>query len=174
LFGFTLAVPLFPLYYVRTVEAPDSWIGFINTSQTAVLLIGYFMWTRFSKVRGSRFVLLWTTFGLALYPALIASTTQLPVIVALAGIAGIFQAGIDLVFFDELMKTVPIEYSATFVSFAQGVQYSAALIAPLLGTFLADQFGIETALMFSAAVRFIGFLLFALGKKKYESADPGS
>jgi MFS family permease len=128
------------------------------------------MWTRLSKIRGSRFVLLWTTFGLALYPALLASTKQLQVIVVLAGIAGIFQAGVDLVFFDELMKTVPIEYSATFVSFAQGVQYSAALVAPLLGTYLADQFGIEIALLISSGVRLFGFLLFALGKKKNQTS----
>jgi hypothetical protein len=95
-----------------------------------------------------------------------ASTEQLQVIVILAGIAGIFQAGIDLVFFDELMKTVPIEYSATFVSFAQGVQYSAALVAPLLGTYFADKFGIEIALLISTGVRLFGFVLFALGKKK--------
>ncbi len=170
-FGFTLAVPLFPLYYVRSVGAPDSWIGFINTAQTAVLLVGYYIWTRQSKVRGNRFVLLWTTFGLALYPALMASTEQLQVIVILAGIAGIFQAGIDLVFFDELMKTVPIEYSATFVAFAQGLQYAAALVAPLLGTYLADQIGIEGALIFSSGVRLIGFLLFAMGKKQSQAAN---
>jgi len=164
-FGFTLAVPLFPLYYVRSIGAPDSWIGFINTAQTAVLLVGYYIWTRQSKVRGNRFVLLWTTFGLALYPALMASTEVLQVIVILAGMAGIFQAGIDLVFFDELMKTVPVEYSATFVAFAQGLQYAAALVAPLLGTYLADQIGIEGALIISSGVRFIGFILFAVGKK---------
>jgi hypothetical protein len=170
-FGFTLAVPLFPLYYVRSVGAPDSWIGFINTAQTAVLLIGYYIWTRQSKVRGNRFVLLWTTFGLALYPALMASTEQLQVIVILAGMAGIFQAGIDLVFFDELMKTVPVEYSATFVSFAQGLQYAAALVAPLLGTYLADQIGIEGALIISSGVRLIGFILFAVGKRQSQAVN---
>lgn len=170
-FGFTLAVPLFPLYYVRSVGAPDSWIGFINTAQTAVLLVGYYIWTRQSKVRGNRFVLLWTTFGLALYPALMASTEQLQVIVILAGMAGIFQAGIDLVFFDELMKTVPVEYSATFVSFAQGLQYAAALVAPLLGTYLADQIGIEGALIISSGVRLLGFILFAVGKKQSQAVN---
>jgi len=85
--------------------------------------------------------------------------------------AGIFQAGIDLVFFDELMKTVPVEYSATFVSFAQGLQYAAALVAPLLGTFLADQIGIEGALIISSGVRFIGFILFAVGKKQSQAVN---
>jgi hypothetical protein len=68
--GTALAAPLFPLYLVREVHASNAWIGIINTAQTAVLLVGYFLWTRSSRLRGSRFVLLWTTFGLTLYPAL--------------------------------------------------------------------------------------------------------
>lgn len=161
--GSTLALPLFPLYYVRVVQASDSWIAAIATSQTAVMILGYFFWTRQSRARGSRPVLLWTTLGLSIYPVLVAFTAQTPLIALLAGFAGIFQAGLDLVFFDELMNTVPPEYSATFVSFAQSLQYLSSIVAPLLGTFLADQFGIGFALIISGAIRLIGFLLFASG-----------
>jgi MFS family permease len=159
--GQTLAVPLFPLYYVREVNASDAAIGLISTSQTAVLLFGYYFWTRQNRKRGSRFVLLTTTLGLSLYPALIAVTHQVTVIIILAGLAGIVQAGIDLVFFDELMKTVPVEYSATFVSLAQSLQYTSAVLAPLVGTFLATQIGLSGALIVSAGIRLIGFFLFA-------------
>jgi Na+/melibiose symporter-like transporter len=167
--GTTLALPLFPLYYVRVVQAPDSWIAAIATAQTAVMIVGYFFWTRQSRARGSRPVLLWTTLGLSIYPMLVASTVQAPVIVLMAGFAGIFQAGLDLVFFDELMNTVPPEYSATFVSFAQSLQYLSSILAPLLGTFLADQFGIGFALIISGLIRLVGFVLFATGKyvRKY-------
>jgi Na+/melibiose symporter-like transporter len=163
--GQTLAVPLFPLYFVREVQASNAWIGTINTAQTAVLLFGYFFWTRQSRRRGSRFVLLWTTFGLALYPAVIASTLQVELIALYAGLAGILQAGIDLVFFDELMKTVPEEYSATFVSWAQSAQYLSSVAAPLLGTLLATWIGLSGALVVSTGVRLVGFALFAWGKK---------
>jgi len=161
LFGTLLATPLFPLYYVRVVEAPDAWIGYINTAQTIVLLVGYSLWTRQSRRRGSRFVLLTATLGLSIYPALVASTTNLTFIVIIVGLAGIFQAGIDLVFFDELMKTVPIEYSATFVSLAQSMTYAASILGPLTGTWLAGQIGIAGGLLVSSGVRFLGFLLFA-------------
>lgn len=163
--GLTLAAPLFPLYYVREVQATDAWIGIINTAQMAVMLIGYFLWARQGRVRGSRFVLFWTTFGLSLYPALIASTHRVEFIALFAGLAGIFQAGLDLVFFDELMKTVPAQYSATFVSLAQSLQYLSAVIAPLLGTLLADHIGIGGALVASSIVRLFGFGLFA-GKRR--------
>ena len=171
--GMSLAIPLFPLYFVRVVQASDAAIGVINMAQTVVLTFGYFFWTRQSRSRGSRFVLLASTLGLALYPALVASTQQVNFIVVLAAFAGIFQAGIDLVFFDELMKTVPLEYSATFVSVAQSLQYASTVIAPLLGTWLATNLGIEWALGLATALRLTGFLLFKFwqpGTKKAPAA----
>ena len=82
-------------------------------------------------------------------------------IFVLAGCAGFFQSGLDLVFFDELMKTVPEEYSATFVSLAQSMTYLSAVISPLIGSFLATQFSISWAMVISSGIRLVGFSLFA-------------
>jgi MFS family permease len=160
-FGMLLATPLLPIYYVRIVEASDAWIGYFSTAQTATLLIGYFLWPGQSRRRGSRFVILCSTLGLSLYPALVAATQTEMILLALAALSGVFQAGLDLVFFDELMKTVPIEYSATFVSLAQSMTYLASVFAPLMGTFLSDQIGLTGALIASSLIRLLGFALFA-------------
>lgn len=169
--GTSLATPLFPLYYVRVVQASDWWIGLINTAQMAVVLFGYFFWVRQSRRRGSRFVLLASTLAMALYPALIAASTRVEVIAIIAGVAGIFQAGIDLVFFDELMRTVPPAYTATFVSMAQMLTYLSTMLAPLLGTLLADRIGLAGALAIAAGVRLLGFALFALPSRASHSPD---
>jgi MFS family permease len=87
-------------------------------------------------------------------------------IVIYSGLAGIFQGGCDLVFFDELMKTIPPEYSATFVAYSQSIQYVSAIAAPMIGSFLADKIGISAALIISGVIRFLGFLLFFLERKK--------
>jgi hypothetical protein len=158
--GAALSAPIFPLYYVRVAQATDAWIGIFSTAQTATLLVGYYLWTRQSRTRGAHFVLLCTTLGLALYPALTAATRRVEWIALLAGLAGIFQAGLDLVFFDELMKTVLPQHSATFVALAQTLQHVATMAAPLLGTALADRIGIGGSLMVSAILRLIAFLLF--------------
>jgi hypothetical protein len=168
--GSTLGAPLFPLYYVREVQASDAWIGIFSTSQQLIALLGYFLWARQERRRGSRFVLLCTTFGLALYPALTASSHRVTLIALFAGLAGLFQAGLNLVFFDELMKTVPVEHSPTFISVAQSLQHLVAVIAPLLGTYLADHVGIGGALMVSAVLRLIGFGLFAGSKSGQPAA----
>lgn len=167
--GISLAAPLFPLYFVREVQLPDSWIAMINTTQTAILIVGYLFWTRQSRTRGSRNVLLWATFGLSLYPFLVSITHTPTLITVFAGMAGIFQAGLDLVFFDELMKTVPPEMSATFVSVGNMFQYLSMIVSPLIGTTLSEWIGIGPALMVAAVMRMIGFVLFALDKPSTKS-----
>ncbi len=157
-----LSTPIMPLYLVRKIGATDSQIGTVNMAMTLIMLVGYFLWPWASRKRSGRFVLLATTLGMVSYPALSAATSSIYLIIFYAGIAGLFQAGLDLVFFDELMKTVPAEYSATFVSLAQSMQYLSIVIAPLLGTWLANYIGLGGALWASAGLRLIGFLLFLL------------
>jgi hypothetical protein len=164
--GTALAVPLFPLYYVREVGASDAAIGTISMAQTIVLVFGYALWMRVKRRRGPQVVLVTTTIVMSLYPALVAATTQVPVIVLLAGVAGIVSAGIDLVFFDELMKTVPMEHSATFVSIAQSLQYTSSVLFPLIGTTLASVIGLSGALVVAGAVRLAGALLFAFWRSE--------
>jgi hypothetical protein len=123
-------LPADPSLSVRVVHASDGWISIINTVQTAVLVMGYFIWTGQSRKRGTANVLIWTTLGVSLYPfamALSHSTWQISIF---AAFAGIFQAGLDLVFFDELMRTVPVEYSAIFVRSPKH-QYLSSVFAPI-------------------------------------------
>jgi len=155
-----ISLPIMPLYLVRDIHATDAQIGTVNMAMTLVMLVGYYLWPRVSRKRGARFVLLATTLGMALYPALSATTRRVDLIILYAGIAGVFQGGLDLVFFDELMKTVPAEYSATFVSLAQSMQYVSMIFAPLLGTWVANYIGLGGALWLSAGLRLLGFLLF--------------
>ena len=165
IFGSALVAPLFTLYYVREVGINDAWISAIVTVQSFVLLIGYSIWTHQHRQRGSRFILLSTTLILALYPALTA-ITRLPLLLVLyAGVAGIFQAGLNLVFFDELMKTVPPQHSATFISVDQSAQNALAMSAPLISTGLSNLIGIQGGLFVGTGVRLVAFGMFLRGKE---------
>ena len=155
-----LSAPIMPLFFVHTLGASDGQIGTINMTMTSIMLIGYFFWPWVSKKWGGRVVLLTTSLGMIFYPALTAAFPRIEMVYIFAAGAGLFQAGLDLVFFDELMKTVPPEYGATFVALAQSMQYLSTIVAPMLGTFLADYIGLGGALWLSAGLRLIGFLLF--------------
>jgi Na+/melibiose symporter-like transporter len=164
-----LSQPIMPLFLVREVHATDGQIGTVNMTLTLIMLVGYFLWPWVSRKRGGRFVLLTTTLGTTLYPALSAATPDINLIILYAGIAGLFQAGLDLVFFDELMKTVPAEYSATFVALAQSMQYLSMIVAPLFGTWLAGYIGLGGALWLSAGLRLLGFFLFLMPERRGDS-----
>ncbi len=158
--GLSLALPLFPLYYVRNLNVSDASIGWINTVQGGVLIVAYFFWSRISRNLGARFALLATTLGLAVYPLMVAFTTSVEGVIVLAGFAGIFQAGIDLVFFDALVSSLPKDGSPIFVGIYQTSGNLALFLGPLIGTFLANQITIPGALIAGAIVRLAGFATF--------------
>jgi pimeloyl-ACP methyl ester carboxylesterase len=161
-----LAAPIMPLYFVHVVKATDADIGTINMTFTFFMLGGYLLWPWVSRRRGGRFVLLATTLGMVLYPLLTASSRYIIPIIIYTAIAGLFQGGLDLVFFDEYMKTIPDEYSAILVSLEQSIQYLSVIAAPLIGTWLANYIGLGGALLVSAGLRLAGFMLFLVLRKK--------
>jgi hypothetical protein len=160
--GSAMTLPLFPLYFVRVIEASDAWIASINTAATATLVVGYFFWIWVSRRKSSRFILLWSTLGMTMYPLAVSFLHQEWIIALLAGISGIFSAGTSLVFFDEFLKTVPEEYAATFVSLGQSVEHFALILSPIIASSLSLWIGIGPALLVSGLVRLAGFALFFL------------
>lgn len=172
--GTVLVAPLLPIYYVRELKAADSSIALINIAASATLILGYFYWTYQSRTQGNRRVLLATTFGVSLFPILVGLTHQVWPVPIYAGLSGIFSAGLNLVLFDELMKRIPVEYSANFVAVAQSVQYLSSIFAPLLGTALAGLIGLNLALIVGGAVSLAGFALFYLEGVKTPKAEPAT
>jgi hypothetical protein len=165
--GMAMALPLFPLYWVRDLDASDSQIGFISTVNSGVLLIAYFAWALWARRHGPGRVLLLTSAGLALYPLATAVTPVVAPLVLYAGLAGFCAAGNDLVNFDLLLSTCPSEHQATYVGFYQTTQNLALFLMPLLGTLLADAAGLSAALIAAGLLRFAGaglFLLFGVGQ----------
>jgi MFS family permease len=157
--GTSMVAPLFQIYYL-SLGATEFWIALINIAANITVIMGYFFWMGQTRRRGSRMVLLSTTLGVSIYPILVGLTTNVWPMAFYAAMAGIFNAGLNLVLFDELMKRVPFDYSATFVAAAQGLQYLSAIFAPLLATWISDTFGFSAALIVGGLVSLVGFGLF--------------
>lgn len=171
--GAALANPLLPIYYVRSLNASDFWIALINIASSSTVILGYFFWMNQTRRRGSHLVLLATTLGASLYPILVGISHRVWPVVIFAGINGIFQAGLNLVFFDELMNRVPIDYSATFVAAAQMLQYLSLIAAPLLAPWLSNMLGINASLIIAGSISILGFIFFFM-EKQVPHRLPGS
>lgn len=157
--GMALALPLFPLYWVRSVGATDAQISAINSANTFVLMISYFFWTKVSGRKGERLVLLLAAFGVSFYPMATAFTDSPGLIAVWAAIAGFFVGGTDLVFFDVVLATCPHENQATYVGIYQTTVQMATFLAPLVGTGLSGVVGIVPALILATVLRFAGAVL---------------
>jgi MFS family permease len=168
--GTRLALPLIPLYFVTVVKAPDAWIGIIATGQSLALLSGYQFWKRQSRIRGTRILLLIALLITSLYPAALSLTNQMAVVAILATIASFFSAGVDLILFDELMRTVPRQYGVTFASIDTTLVNMATIVMPLVGAAISGLLGIETALRFSAFLSLCGLVLFVQAARRRGSA----
>jgi hypothetical protein len=172
--GTRLALPLIPLYFVTVVKAPDAWIGIIATGQSLALLGGYQFWKRQSRIRGTRSLLLVVMLATALYPAALSLTDQMIVVAALATVSAFFSAGVDLILFDELMRTVPRQHGVTFASIDTTLVNMMTIAMPLVGAGISGLFGIETALRVSALLSLCGLLLFAQAARRRTAAhSPG-
>ena len=162
--GTRLAVPLIPLWYVREAGAPDAVVGVIGMAQSLTLLFGYNFWRRQSRRRSTRSLVIATTVGAALYPVILSFSTDLVAIGFITAFGAAVYAGIDLVLFDLLMRTIPARVSVTFTSVETSVQNLAAIIGPLLGGVIADLFGIAMGLGVAGAVTLAGALMFVFSK----------
>ncbi|EFO80895.1 major facilitator transporter [Oscillochloris trichoides DG-6] len=158
--GVAMALPLFPLYWVRHIGASDTWIGIISTASSAVLIIAYFIWSLAVRKLGIGVVLLLTSFGMALYPFVTAASNSVLLLAIFAGFSGFFVAGNDLVNFDLVLRTTPQEHQATYIGLFQMLQNVALFLMPMLGTLLADLTSLHLALIVAGILRMVGFLLY--------------
>jgi hypothetical protein len=163
-FGLRLATPLFPLWYVREANASDAWVGIIGMASSLTLLFGYNFWRRQSRRRSTRSLVIATTVGAAIYPMLLALSTDLVAIVAITAYGAAIYAGIDLVLFDLLMRTITPRYSVTLTSVETSIQNLASIIGPLLGAVIADRFGIAVGLGVAGGVTLVGALMFVVSR----------
>ncbi|MFO7697716.1 MAG: MFS transporter [Anaerolineae bacterium] len=159
--GMSLALPLLPIYWVRNLHASDAAVSFINGAAVLASIVGYFVWTRSSQRRGPRWVLLFSSLGVSLYPLLTGLTQQVGLLALWAIVAGFFVAGQDLALIDLLFIHCPPNEQPVYVGFYQATSQLANAIAPLAGTALAGAIGIVPALIASSALRLVGLGLMA-------------
>jgi MFS family permease len=137
--------------------------------------VAYIAWTRITRRRGERFVLLLCVFGGSLYPLLTALTRSPLPLPFFAAINGVFQAGINLVFFDILLHTCPAGEQARYIGINQTTTYVATFVSPIVGTYLSQAYSIEAGLLLSSTLSLVGACLFyflRVGRRSYDEPAP--
>ncbi len=158
--GLNLPVALYAIYWVREAHASNTVIGIQSTAANLALVGSYLLWGRLAARRGHRIVLLLSSAGAGLYPLATGFVRDELWLVPVALIWGVFASGIDVSFFEALLRTCPAERLQTFVAINSALANLVVFLAPIGGTVLADLIGIREALFVAAAISLIGSGLF--------------
>lgn len=160
--GVRLAIPLVPIYFVRVLGATDASIGLIATMQAFAQMAGYLIWPRASAKWGIWVVPMVVLPVAAAYPALLAQSERLEVVAILATLAALFTAGVDLVLFDQMLRTAPSHGRAAFVAVHVTVGNATQILAPLIGAAIASASDVDLALQAASLMAFLGAGLFVV------------
>ncbi len=158
--GLSLPIPLYAIYWVRTLQISEGWVGALAMLSSGITMVAYYAWGRLAQRRGSRFVLLLGTLGLCAYPIGTALSTHMGPLLIVSAIGGIVSPAFNLGLLNSLLEVTPADRRAMYLALFNTLMNVAAFISPLLGTTLAGWLGIRTALMIGGAMRLAGFLAY--------------
>lgn len=154
--GLYLPIPLYNLYRVRELGASDAWIGLLTVAFNLSSLLPYVFWGRQAEKRGNRWVLLVSTAGLSLYPTLTGLSPLVEPLLFASVWGGLFGPGFNLAVFNALLENTPADHRPSYIGLHTTLINVAAFLAPLLGSALAETWGVRAVLIASGGVRLLG------------------
>jgi MFS family permease len=155
-----LPAPLFSLFWVNELEAPDTLIGLRGTVGHGVLVAGYLVWGRLANRVGHRKVLMWSAGTLALYPIATALSPTAIWLLPAAAIWGFAVAGVDIGLFDMMLAACPTERQPLFAAVWTMVARAAMFLGPLIGAALSEATSLGTALLVAGVAQGVTILFF--------------
>jgi len=163
LFRVCLSMPagLFSLFWVRELQATDTWIGLRGMVGYATLAVSYTIWGRVAHNMGHRRLLFISGAALGIYPVATGLSPSVEWLLPAAMIWGIGVAGIDIGLVDMLMVTCPSGRQPSFIAIANLLASAENVVGPLIGAALAPLIGIKMALILSG-ILVLGSIVFFL------------
>ena len=159
-FSLQLAAPFFSVYLVNGLGASAAVVGVLASVSSLTALFGQRYFAAAIDRRGPYWVQGVTSLFIPLAPLawmLVRAPWQVGIINAFVGFA---WAGYNLANFNLLLELTPGDHRARAVALYQLAVFSSAVAGPLLGGFLADQFGYQLIFLLSGIGRYTGALLF--------------
>jgi len=170
--GMWLAMPLYILYYVRELGATEAWLGLQGTIATLVMIAAVPFWQRQMVRWGRPNTLKRTIILLGLFPIMVGLTSNLNVILLLIAINNLVVPAVNLSHFTTLLDITPPEDRPRYTARYMAIVNIGAFLCPLLGVAIADQIGLQLALIIFGALSCIGSFAFWLWPVQSASPTP--
>jgi MFS family permease len=174
-FNFTwqMSWGIFNIYHVRIAEATILWISLFSVANQLVQFFTFPLWKKWAERKSNTLMLVWAALGMALVPFLTVLSKNLVYLTVIQALSGFFISGIVLLLFNLLLEKSP-EAKRTYCITSYNVLLSfVAFLAPQIGIWLLEVFGIQRAMEFNSVLRIFSALVFLLmysRSTKYQKA----
>jgi MFS family permease len=165
-----MAVPLQPIYFVRTLGARDGWLGLWLGLVSGGTILGNIIWTRQIDRRGATWALVRTTALSSIYYFLIGAFPNLTLILLFALLAGLINPGVELSHLNVLFEVCPAERRAPYMGVYITAMNVGAFFAPLAVAPLTDLIGTQALVLTLGVLRLAGAALFTFNPVRVSRA----
>lgn len=156
-FHFTqyLAIPLFPIFFVRNLNLSDETLGFGTALFYLTMLAGSMQLYRIVRRLGHKGVTGWGTAGMALYPALLAVSSNVWHYYAISMLGGFAWALVGGASLNYILEKCPENDRPAHIAWYNVILNISVLVGSLAGPAIAGQIGISAALLLIGALRLL-------------------
>lgn len=159
-FAWQMAWPLFSIFQIRNCHANGLWISLFNVSNQLTQIISYPIWAKLGYKYKNSTLLVITSIGMGLGAGLTPVFENLYWLIFVNIISGFFVSGTVLLLFNGLLESSKEEIRTSFVANYNFLLAFVAFVAPQIGVFLEELYGIKIAMFISMFIRFAGGGLF--------------
>jgi MFS family permease len=159
-FGAQMGWSIFSIYQIKEAHATALWFSMFSVTNQLSQIVSIKWWAKFADKYGNTMMLFVAAAGMATAPALMIVSTNLYYITIINLWIGIFVAGTNLLLFNQLLNSSPQKQLTTYIANYNFLLAIIGFLAPQFGVLLLNQFGINSAMILTAAVRMMGALAF--------------
>jgi len=171
--GLSMVSALIPIFWLKTLQVSDSWVGYFNTAAAAATLISYVPWVRYKRRYGTRPVLILSAAGSALYPALLTLARGPIGVLPVVALNGLVAGGLNLALFDGLLDVCPRDREERFIAINLTALQLVGVAGPPLGAALLSVLDIRWVMAIASGVALVGAAIFAFARSGKEvTASP--
>ncbi|WP_246942091.1 MFS transporter [Bacillus pinisoli] len=159
-FGWQMAWPLFNIYQINDAHATAFWISVFTVANQISQIVSYKWWGRFSDRYGNTVMLFIAAMGIGTAPFLTILSTNLYYLALTNLWTGTFVAGTVMLLFNQLLRVSPEENRTAFLANYNFLIALMGCIAPQIGVWLLELYGVHFAMTFSSIIRWLGAFSF--------------
>ncbi|NUQ83446.1 MAG: MFS transporter [Anaerolineales bacterium] len=154
-FTHNITTPVYPLYNVRVLGLNDDHIGIGTALYYLTMLLGSMQFRRIAHRLGHKKVTGFGVAGMALYPFLLAFSTQIWQYYAISLLGGFTWAWTNGAYANYMLEHIPPDDRPSHLAWYTIVLNFAILTGALGGSAIAGQIGLANALILFAVLRFL-------------------